>query len=273
MALRLGHIVYSNCFPPHAGIVTGTIPFPFEVVEGIPTELNRLLFEGRIDVSPSSSIEYARNSGRYILLPDLSITSKKEVKSIILQSRVPIGELDRKTVGLTTASATSVVLLKILLEKRYKARPDYSSFQQGQGDPFGTVDAMLFIGDHALRAGATGDYPFLYDLGELWHSFTGLPFVFALWQVNYKKNIDKELSVLYDVLMKSKEYGLAHANELAGSVSERFGLPADLLRSYWSSFSYDLKDFEKQGLLAFYGYAAEIGAIPKMTDLLFWEKR
>ena len=78
---------------------------------------------------------------------------------------------------------------------------------------------MLFIGDHALRAEATGDYPFLYDLGELWHSFTGLPFVFALWQVNYKKNIDKELGVLYDVLTKSKEYGLAHADELADSVS------------------------------------------------------
>lgn len=271
--LRLGHIVFSNCFPPHAGIVTGTIPFPFEVVEGIPSELNRFLSEGTINVSPSSSIEYARNPDRYLLLPDLSITSKKEVKSIILQSRLPITELGRKTVALTTASATSVVLLKILLEIQYRIRPAYSYFQQGVLDPFGAADAMLFIGDHALRARATRDYPFLYDLGELWFSFTGLPFVFALWQVNYEKSIDKELGVLYDVLMKSKEYGMVHFDELADAASERFGLSADLLRSYWSCFSYDLRDFEKQGLLAFYQYAAEIGAIPKMTDLLFWPKR
>ena len=79
--------------------------------------------------------------------------------------------------------------------------------------------------------------------------------------------------MLYDVLMKSKEYGLTHADELADSASHRFRLRPDLLRSYWSSFSYDLKDFEKQGLLTFYKYAAEIGAIPKMTDLQFWEKR
>ena len=146
------------------------------MVEGIPTELNRLLFEGRIDVSPSSSIEYARNAGRYILLPDLSITSKKEVKSIILQSRVPITGLDQKKVALTTASATSVVLLRILLEMHYGIQPYYSSFQQGTADPFGSVDALLFIGDHALRAEATEDYPFLYDLGELWLLLYGTAF-------------------------------------------------------------------------------------------------
>ncbi len=271
--LNLGHIIYSNCFPPHSGIVTGKIPFPFRLTEGIPTELNRLLREGSVDVSPSSSIEYAMNPGKYVLLPDLSITSRKEVRSIILQSRLPINELNQKNVALTTASATSVVLLRILLELRYKIHPNYSSFQQGKDDPFGSVDALLFIGDHALKTKATRDYPFLYDLGELWFLFTGLPFVFALWQVNYKKNIDKDLAVLYDVLMKSKEYGLAHIGQLADSHAGRFGLSASLLTGYWSSFSYELTDFEKKGLLAFYGYAAEIGAVRPISDLQFWEKR
>ena len=88
--IKLGHITYSNCFPPHAGIVTGVTPCPFQLVEGIPTQLNRLLSEGGIDVSPSSSIEYAKNLDRYVLLPDLSITSRNEVRSIILQSRFPM---------------------------------------------------------------------------------------------------------------------------------------------------------------------------------------
>ena len=88
--LKLGHIIYSNCFPPHAGIVTGKTAFPFQLVEGVPTELNHLLSEGKIDVSPSSSIEYAANVGRYVVLPDLSITSRNKVMSIILQSSVPI---------------------------------------------------------------------------------------------------------------------------------------------------------------------------------------
>ncbi len=271
--LNLGHIIYSNCFPPHSGIVTGKTPFPFKLTEGIPTALNRLLREGTIDVSPSSSIEYAMNPGRYILLPGLSITSKKEVKSIILQSSLPIAELNQKRVSLTTASATSVVLLRILLELLYKINPNYSSFEQGKDDPFGSADAMLFIGDLALKTRPTPEYPYLFDLGAEWFRFTGLPFVFALWQVNYKKNIDKDLAVLYDVLMQSKKYGLAHLSELANSHADRFGLSADLLTDYWTSFSYDLTDFEKKGLLAFYGYAAEIGAVLPISDLQFWEKR
>ncbi len=271
--LKLGHITYSNCFPPHAGIVTGKTKFPFKLVEGIPTALNRLLFDGKIDVSPSSSIEYATNPGRYVLLPDLSITSRKKVMSIILQSRVPIADLDRKTVALTTASATSVLLLRILLGIRQDVHPNFIMFEQGKEDPFGKADAALFIGDLALKLRVFPAYPHLYDLGELWHEFTGLPFVFALWQVNYKKNIDNDLKLLYDILIESKSYGLANLRELAITHAVRFGLPPQVLVDYWSSFSYGLGDEEKRGLLAFYGYAAEIGAIEPVTDLRFWEEK
>jgi len=268
--LRLGHIIYSNCFPPHAGIVTGEIAFPFTLVEGIPTELNRLLYEGKIDVSPSSSIEYAVNAGRYMLLPNLSITSRKLVKSIILQSRVPIAELDKKSVALTSASATSVVLLRILLELQQDVQPRFTTFEQGVEDPFRKADAALFIGDLALKLKPSPSYPYLYDLGALWHEFTGLPFVFALWQVNYKNSIDKDLAVLYDILMQSKSFGLENIPALARTHAGRFGIQPQVLIDYWTSFSYNFGEDEKKGLLAFYGYAAEIGAIKPVTDLRFW---
>jgi chorismate dehydratase len=271
--LKLGHIIYSNCFPPHAGIVTEKTAFPFKLVEGVPTELNRLLSEGTIDVSPSSSIEYAVNAGRYLLLPDLSITSRNKVMSIILQSSVPIVELDKKTVALTTASATSLVLLRILLEQRQDIHPNYIMFEQGKEDPFARADAALFIGDLALKLKATPTHPHVYDLGALWHDFTGLPFVFALWQVNYKKNIDKDLKVLYDILKLSKSYGLENIPELARAHADQFGIPAQVLIDYWTSFSYSLGDEEQKGLLAFYGYAAELGAIDPVTELRFWKPR
>lgn len=271
--LTLGHIIYSNCFPPHAGIVTGKTAFPFKLVEGIPTELNRLLSEGKIDVSPSSSIEYAMNAGRYLLLPDLSITSRNRVMSIILQSSVPIADLEKKTIALTTASATSLVLLRILLERRQKIHPNYVMFEQGKEDPFARADAALFIGDLALKLKASPAHPYRYDLGELWHEFTGLPFVFALWQVNYKKSIEKDLAALYDILKSSKSYGLENIPELARAHSERFGIPEQILIDYWTSFSYNLGDEEQTGLLAFYGYAAELGAIDPVTELRFWKPR
>jgi chorismate dehydratase len=270
--LRLGHIIYSNCLPPHAGILMGKIDFPFRLVEGIPSELNRLLSEGEVDVSPSSSIEYALNPERYLIFPDISISSRKEVRSIILQSRFPISGLNGKIVSLATASATSVLLLRILLEFRYNIRVEYHTFVQGVDDPFGKADAMLFIGDIALRARPSSDYPYMLDLGLLWHEFTGLPFVFALWQVNYKKNIDTDLARLYDIIMRSKAYGLSNIPDLAVTHADRFGLPVRILTDYWKTISYDLGSDEKKGLLAFYRYAAEIGAINEITGLRFWKK-
>lgn len=270
--LKLGHIIYSNCFPPHAGIITKTVPFPFKLVEGIPTELNRLLYEGKVDVSPSSSIEYAMHPGRYHLFPTLSITSKNKVMSILLESKVPIEELDKRVVALTTASATSVVLLRILLELRYGIDPGYTRYEQGVEDPSGQVDAMLTIGDMALTKAPVQGFVHRYDLGELWHEFTGLPFVFALWQVNCKKNIDRDIASLYDILITSRAYGLSHLRELAGSQSGRFNITEEMLLLYWNSFSYGLGNEEQKGLLAFYEYAAEIGAIEPVTALRFWTK-
>lgn len=268
--LRLGHIVYSNCFPPHAGILTGHEKFPFKIVEGVPTELNRLLSEGSVDVSPSSSIEYAMNSGRYLILPDFSISSRSRAMSITLESRLPIDRLDGKVVALTTASATSVVLLRIILETFHESVPEFTLFDQAADVPPGHADAVLTIGDLALKKAGGSSFPYIYDLGAVWHEFTSLPFVFALWQVNYKKNIDKDLGLLYDILCRSRDYGLSHIDDLSKAHSGRFGIPADLLAKYWQALSYSLGEDEKKGLLAFYGYAAELGVIESVPELRFW---
>lgn len=271
--LKLGHIIYSNCFPPHAGIVLDKVSFPFKLVEGIPSELNRLLYDGKLDVSPSSSIEYALNPGRYLLLPELSITSPKSVMSIILQSRVPFTELDQRIVALTNASATSNILLRILLEAQYALRPSYIQYTQGGEQPPLQADAFLTIGDLAITQPQAPGYSYRYDLGELWHAFTGLPFVFAVWHINYKQSIEKELASLYDILRASRQYGLAHLQELARTYSPRFGISPEVLERYWRAFQYDFGETEQKGLLAFYQYAARIKVIETVPELVFWKKR
>ena len=268
--LKLGHIIYSNCYPVHAGILTGAVPCPFPMVPGIPTELNRALVEGKIDVSPSSSIEYATNPGKYRILSGLSITSRTKVMSILLESRMPIAELNNRTVALTTASATSVVLLRIILELFHGVNADFMLYEQGIDDPYGQADAVLTIGDLALQRSLSPRFPHAYDLGELWHGRTGLPFVFALWQVNYRKDRDAKLQQLHAILLESKRYGLAHLEQLAGGHAAEFGITADMLLQYWKCFSYDLGPDEQKALLTYYGYAAELGAIDAVPDLNFF---
>lgn len=268
--LTLGHIVYSNVYPIHAAIISGVLPFPYKIVPGIPTELNRLLTDRQVDVSPSSSIEYAINADKFRILPDLSITSRTRVMSIILESRHPLADLDRKTVALTSASATSVVLLRIILELFEGVHPEFLVYEQGAENPYHQADAVLTIGDLAIQRAAAPSLPHVYDLAEIWHARTSLPFVFAIWQVNYRKNIEQDLRKLYDILTESKQYGLSHLEQLARTGAEQFGHTAETLLSYWKCFSYDFREREQQGLLAYYRYAAELGVIDRVPDLHIW---
>src|SRR5512135_2097525 len=89
----------------------------YEFVEGVPSFLNKEIREGRIDVSPSSSIEYLRNADRYDLIEGHSISSIGPVGSVFLFSRRPIEELAGATVATSSQSETSVALLRIILKK------------------------------------------------------------------------------------------------------------------------------------------------------------
>jgi chorismate dehydratase len=96
--------------------------------------------------------------------------------------------------------------------------------------------------------------------------------VFALWQINYKKSLEQDLSRLYDILQASKRYGLSRLSELAREHADRFDIPADTLVRYWRAFSFDLGPEEQKGLLTYYEYAAELGVIDRVPELRLWKK-
>jgi chorismate dehydratase len=265
--LRLGHITYSNCFPVHARVIDCGPPPGAEVVEGVPSYLNGLLERGEIDVAPSSSIEYARHADRYRILPDLVIGSRGPVRSILFLSRRHPSELGAgSTVAMPTASATSVVLLKILLAKRWGVQPRSVWFDQARDDPFAAgADAALFIGDVALRGDLHPDLPFRFDLGAEWWDETGLPFAFAVWQA--ARGSDEQLAALHRALVESRAYGAAERTRLAAKYAAHFGFAPEFLDAYWAGLSFDLDATMIEGLRTYYRFAAEIGEIPAAPEL------
>jgi chorismate dehydratase len=268
--LRLGHITYSNCFPMHARLIDRPAPGDPLRVEGVPSFLNGLLSRGEIDVAPSSSIEYARHADRYRILPELVIGSRGPVRSILFLAGRDPGGLEGRTVALPSASATSVVLLKILLRVRWDVRPRFVWFDQAREDPFAAgASAALFIGDVALRAGLFPHLPVRLDLGAEWWDQTGLPFAFAVWQA--AGGTPDELRALHALLLDSRRFGAAHRAELAGRHAERFGLSADLLDGYWRDLAYDLDPPMIEGLRTFYHLAAEVGELPAAPELRWTE--
>jgi chorismate dehydratase len=265
--LRLGNIVYSNCFPVHAKLIVHAPPPGVVLVDGVPSHLNGLLERGGIDVAPSSSIEYARSAGRYRIFPDLVIGSRGPVRSIqFLSTRSPPELGEGATVAMPTASATSVVLLKILLRVRWGASPKFVWFDQARDDPFaGGADAALFIGDVALRSDLYPRVPHRFDLGAEWWDQTGLPFAFAVWQA--AGGTDAQLGRLHGALVESRAYGVENRAELAEWSASRFGFAPEFLERYWADLSFDLDAPMVEGLRTFYRHAAEIGEIEREPEL------
>ena len=123
--LRVGRIPYINCFPVYGAIDRGIVPLDGRLITGIPTALNRLMADGALDVSVVSAVEYARDAKRYLLLPELGITSDGPVRSVMLFSKRPPSELGGHKVIVSRSSMTSVALLELLFENVWRCRPEF----------------------------------------------------------------------------------------------------------------------------------------------------
>ncbi len=260
--LKLGRISYLNVLPIFHPLETGQVAHPFEIVPGAPADLNRLIADGGLDLSVVSSIEYARHHDRYFILPDLSISSCGPVKSVLLLSRRPVEDLDGQPVFVTTQSHTSVVLLKILFNFFFGIDAVFVP-----GDCKDVLEkrqlpaAFLAIGDEALKAGRLDGYPYCCDLGEEWHSRTGLPFVFAVWVIRRTcvarmgDHVDEALGAL----AAAKRWGRSHIDDICRLAEQAGILGFEEFREYYRLLGYDLGKAEQTGLERFYGFLAQIG--------------
>jgi chorismate dehydratase len=261
--ITIGHIQYANCTPIFTALLRDHGHYAANMVGGVPAELNLKLRNGDIDVCPSSSIEYGKHPDKYFILPDLSISSVGPVQSVLLFSRVPIEELNGKSVGLTTDSDTSVNLLRILLARQCGFHNEFIRTGLPLREALGHFSALLLIGDAALRESMAAKGVYVYDLGELWFRYTGLPFVFALWLVTRQAVIEKreQVASLLADLLTAKQSAYRSYDEIAATCQEREWMSREALAEYWNVISYELTPDHLLGLRTFYRYAAEVGIL------------
>ena len=275
MRPKVGHIEFLNCLPLYYGLVKSRALPAIELMKGTPTELNNLLISGSLDISPISSIEYARNHKSLILFPDFTVSSDGEVKSIILLSRVPIEELSGKRIALTSTSATSQVLLKIILSRGYSVKAEYFSCPPDLSRMFGGADAALLIGDIALTYYVSAKDFYLYDLGVEWKKLTGKKMVYAVWAVNRVfAETNSELSqYIFETFRKSMNYSKKHLDEIAEYAARSEPFSVSFLKEYFESLRFDFGQEYEEGLLFFYQLAAELGELKTVPELEFMNFR
>ena len=245
--IRLGRISYVNMAP-----VFYRVDAEVEEIQGVPTELNRKLLAGELDAAPISSIEYARHADRLRLKPRLCVASEGAVDSIQLVSRLPLEQV--RTVAVTSESATSVVLTKVLL-------PDAAHVPLGE-----EADAKMLIGDAALKSAFEDPTPH-HDLGRLWLERTGLPMVFAVWAC--PEPLADGLTELEDALVASLRRARSEPEQLAFEAAERYGYPAGFLARYFEKLRYRFGPRERAGLFTFLELARDVGELAEVPEIRF----
>jgi chorismate dehydratase len=245
--IRLGRISYLNMAPVFFGLEADV-----EEVTGVPTELNRALLDGDVDVAPISSIAWARHADRLVVLPGLCVSSDGAAGSIQLVSQLPLERI--RSIAVTPESATSAVLLRVLVPDADHVALD---------DP---ADATLLIGDAALRSAFEDPTPH-HDLGRLWARRAGLPMVFAVWACADPPPTD--VAELEEALLASVRLAREHSEQVARDAADRYGYPPGFVARYFERLRYDFGPREREGLEAFLELAKDVGELESVPKLRF----
>lgn len=266
--MNLGSIAYINSLPVDWGLVSGAVRADFDVLSDVPSRLNERILSGEIAAGPVSAIWYAQNEKHFYVLPDLSISSRSGVQSVLLFSRLPMPALAGQKISVTTEGRSTPALLEILCRRRYGFRPQLVSGCDG-------AQARLLIGDRALQeAEAAREQGWVVtDLAEEWRAWTGLGFVFALWVVRRDAaDADPErVAAIWRAIQASRLWGIAHRGEILRQARLRTGLSEKRIEDYFQALSYSFgKDLQK-GFETYTHHAAECDLIDRPVKPVFFE--
>jgi chorismate dehydratase len=268
---RLGRISYLNVLPIYHALESRFEENGFHLVRGTPAELNAGMHAGEVDLGSISAMEYGRSFKDYLLLPDLSISSRGPVGSVLLFSRRPFGELSGRRVRVSAASASGAALVKVLLRELFQVKPDY---YQGPlaGRPLDEVEAVMAIGDEALRLKNEKVMPFELDLGEAWQELTGLPFVFGVWAVRraFAEAEPETTRSLHRLLLRSMTWGLGTLEELSRIAAAPFAMTPEQVVAYFRQLDYALGPEHELGLQTFFQYLLAQGELAEEPRLEYF---
>lgn len=270
--ILIGKIKYTNVWPVFHYFEASRLPLPASLVTEVPSRLNRRMLEHTLDLSPVSSFSYGYGSEELLLLPDLSVSTDGPVHSILVFSRKPLKEIRNGTFALTNTSATSVNLLKIIMERAYEGKPTYWDSEPVLEKMMENSDAALLIGDHAIQASWKDHGYIVTDLGEVWREWTGYGMTFAVWAVqrSLAEQYPEFVSAVCEAFQTSKAKSLSNLKPLADEAMTQIGGTASYWNHYFHNLRYDFPEHRQAGLALYFAYARELGLLDHEVRMNIW---
>jgi len=233
-------VSYFNTQPLLLGIEKADFLSKIELVKDYPAKIAQALIDGQIDIGlvPVAITPLLSNPQ---LVSDFCIGTKSKVASVAIFSKVPMEQIT--SIYLDYQSRTSVQLARILLKEFWKKDIQFLQDEEGYIQKIGETAAGVIIGDRAL-ANLT-EFEYVYDLGEAWMAYTGLPFVFAAWMSN--QPIPEDFRTLFN---NANAYGVEHIEEVLNQLPARTH-GYDMETYYTKNIEYRLTDTMQQGMQLF----------------------
>lgn len=237
--LRISAVSYLNTKPFIYGLFRGGLSDLIELNLDIPSICAKKLAGGEVDLALAPVAIIPELMQAY-LVSDYCIGATGAVKTVCIFSERPIAEV--KQVYLDYHSKTSATLAPLLCREYWKIQPEFLPATEGFERRIGGETAGLIIGDRAI--GRERDFPFVYDIGEAWTQWTGLPFVFAAWVST--RPLDPTFIHQFNGAL---EFGIGHLPELTKIIPTIPGF--DLDAYFRSNISYNLDEDKWKGLSKF----------------------
>lgn len=273
--VRLGAVSYLNTLPLIEGL--GKLR-DAQLTLTVPSRLADLLGSGEIDAGLASIIDAQRaDLPPLALLPAGMIGCDGPTMTVRLFSSAPIERLG--PIHADIDSHTSVVLLKIILKRRYGLSPEIvplDAEQLAAGGPGAEAvrrwpASMLIIGDKVITASPPAAlYPHQLDLGEAWKALTGLPFVYAMWMCRADEAASERTRTIAALLDRQRRHNATRLDWIVAARGPARGWPIEAARQYLGGLlRYDVTPQDRRAVDLFFDLAAEDGFISARRPTLW----
>jgi chorismate dehydratase len=267
-AIRLGFVRYLNTCPLVEGLdrLNGATLLP-----EVPAKLGDLVLSGTADIGLVSLIDVLRSASTLALLPVGMIGCDGPTLTVRLYSKVPFASV--RCVHADVESHTSVILSQVILDRTLGVRPKVEAFVRGTDWP----ETLLLIGDKVVNdAPPAGEYAHEMDLGEAWHSLTGLPFVYAMWACRASDSDDvdsaRRIETGAAMLDRQRRHNSTRLDWIVTTRAAEHRWPVELARNYLGRLlRYEVGERERRAVAMFAAEAARLGLVP-FGGLVWWDE-
>jgi predicted solute-binding protein len=185
------------------------------------------------------------------------------VKSVNLFVKNDLALLDGCVIGLTSQSASSALLVKVMCHHFWRVNATYHVMK----DPseWRNHDAFLLIGDDCLLTPTIPGY-ITIDLAAAWYQETQLPFTFAIFAARKEVMQDSPAEIQSFLQAMQASYAWSKDNSEAIYKLARQRLPSlsvETLDEYYRTIKYELSDRQLQGMTLFHELANALPTEPE----------